>query len=41
MKLRDLFIGIILNLTCNVENTEIIYDMVVRAGVIKVLCDIL
>jgi hypothetical protein len=41
MKLRDLFIGIILNLTCNVENSEIIYDMIVRAGVVRVLCDIL
>ncbi len=41
LKLRDLFIGIVLNLTCNVENNEIITEMILKSGVVKVLCEIL
>lgn len=36
-KLRDLFIGIVLNLTCNVENPQIILHMVKQANVINSL----
>jgi len=40
-KLRDLFIGIILNLTCNVENPDIIMFMIREANVIGALIKIM
>ena len=40
-KLRDLFIGIVLNLTCNVENSQIILHMVTSANIINSLKTIL
>jgi predicted glycoside hydrolase/deacetylase ChbG (UPF0249 family) len=40
-KLRDLFIGMILNLTCNIEETEMIKYMVTEHKILKVLVRIL
>jgi hypothetical protein len=39
-RFRDLMIGIILNLTCNVENTEVI-DYMLKQNVIRMLRKIL
>lgn len=39
-RFRDLMIGIILNLTCNVENTDVI-DYMVKQNVIRMLRKIL
>lgn len=38
---RDLMIGIILNLTCNVENESVIKYMIFERDVIQPLCQIL
>jgi hypothetical protein len=40
-KLRDLFIGIVLNLACNVENSDIIKHMVLKSNVLEALKKIL
>jgi hypothetical protein len=40
-KLRDLFVGIVLNLTCNVENPDIIRHMVLENDVLEALKKIL
>jgi hypothetical protein len=36
-KLRDLFIGIVLNISCNIENQEIIKYMILEVRVMKIL----
>jgi hypothetical protein len=40
-KLRDLFIGIALNLACNLEDSEIIHHLVVELDMLKPLVLIL
>lgn len=40
-KLRDLFIGMTLNLACNIENSTVIIELIKSHGVIAVLLDIL
>jgi len=38
---RDLMIGIILNLTCNVEQEQVVKYMVLEQDIVGVLCSIL
>jgi len=40
-KLRDLFIGIVLNLTCNIDNSELTKHMIDKAEMIELLLQIL
>ena len=40
-KLRDLFIGIILNLCCNIENQGLLKKLVVEENIVKSLLQIL
>jgi hypothetical protein len=40
-KLRDLFIGIVLNLTCNIEDMEIIRHLVVDLNVLRPMLQVL
>lgn len=40
-KLRDLFIGIVLNLTCNIESSALILYMIQHANIINVLKKVL
>ena len=40
-KLRDLFIGIVLNMSCNIEDTEIMMKLVNEHNLIQTLIKIL
>ena len=40
-KLRDLFIGIVLNLTCNIEDMEIIKHIVIDLNVLRPMLKVL
>ena len=40
-KLRDLFIGMVLNLTCNIEDVDTILKMISKYNILEVLVQIL